>query len=121
MADLLQSGDLFVSTMFKAGASQSVAYRRGSSSVTVKASVGGSLVETPSAAGGVSFDRTNLDFCINVADLVISGTAIEPRDSDVIDYGSSRYVVSRPDQNTAAWYYSNEYTYRIHTRYKGEI
>jgi hypothetical protein len=105
--------------MFKAGASQTVTYRRGALSVSVKASIGASLVETPSAAGGVTFDRTNLDFCINAADLVLGGVAVEPVDSDTITYAGGVYVVARPDQSTAAWYWSNDYSYRIHTRYKG--
>ena len=120
MADLLQQANDWLASQRKAHASQSVTYRRGTDSVVVSASIGSTRFEQEDRDGLVVRSQVR-DYLIDVADLVLSGGAIEPEVGDLIEetVGSQTHVYQvLPLGGEPAWRYSDPYrkTYRIHTK-----
>ena len=115
MADLLRAGTTWLSGVQAAGCSQSVTYRRGSTTSTINAVVGRFGMDFTSPQGGVSLAREDLDFIIRVADL-----GFEPAAGNVITLDSRLYKVSRPDDTTPCFSRDEDgLTYRIHTKFSG--
>jgi hypothetical protein len=83
MADLLASSSSWLSAMFRAHASTSVTYWRGSSSVAINTTVGRSE-RLATAEDGVQVKIESVDFLVDTADLVVDGVEIRPRSGDRI-------------------------------------
>lgn len=78
-----------------------VTYRRGSDSVSLTAIKGNQLLRITDNNGQVRTTRTDADFIVDLADLVLNGSAIEPTRGDFIDETGSdsitrRYAVLSP-------------------------
>lgn len=84
MSDLLQTGAAWLQGQLKEHASRTVTYRRGGQSVTLAATLGQSVLKlTDGVAAWV--ERTERDYLIAVADLVLGGTAVKPARGDRIE------------------------------------
>lgn len=87
---MLQAGATWLAGQLAANASVPVTYRRGSSTVNVDASLGSQLLRVSDGKGGTKVERTERDFLINSAELVLGGLLVLPRRGDQVD-------VSLPD------------------------
>lgn len=103
---------------------QAVTYRRGSSSVSVTATIGATTFRIETEFG---FERVvTRDYLIKTADLVIGGTAIEPARGDEIDEvrGTTTYthrVVSINDEPEFTYSDSARTIMRIHTDERDKV
>jgi hypothetical protein len=83
MTDLLQTGAAFLAAKLKSDASHEVTYARGAASVAVYATVGTSEHQNTDDDGVTEIVVTR-DYLVTPADLVIAGSAVEPRPGDRI-------------------------------------
>ena len=84
MADLLSRGQAWLASQLKSHASREVIYGRGTSQVTVSATIGQTLLKLDDAYGGVRMEWTDRDFLIQAADLDFGSGAITPERGDWI-------------------------------------
>jgi hypothetical protein len=84
MANLLADGAATLAAALKASASESVSYyREGYPPLTgLLAAAGSSLLRVRDSAGSTKVERTECDFLITAADLVIGGRVVEPKAGD---------------------------------------
>jgi hypothetical protein len=103
-------------------ASVLVTYRRGNTSVAVRATLGTSLLRVQDGHGQTKVERVDRDFIIAKEDLILNGQPTEPEDGDKIDLGSVCYEVM-PIGGDPAWRYTDPYEnqYRIHTKYREQV
>lgn len=117
MADLLQTGAAWLAGKLSASAGQEVSYRRASASVTVNATLGSTLLQLGDDQGGVRMERTDRDFIITAADLVLSGAATLPEKGDTILHDGRTYEVLAPgDEPVWRWSDPHRTLLRIHTK-----
>lgn len=123
---MLQDGMAWLNDKLRKHVSRQVIYRRGRQSATVTATVGMTLLKLGDEYGGVRIERTDRDYLIAAADLVLGGQQIEPERGDVIEDVNDpgellrRYEVRAPE-NEPAWRWSDPFKIvaRIHTKYVG--
>jgi hypothetical protein len=120
VTDMLQTGSDWLSGVLKTHAAQSVSYRRGSSSVTLSATLGRSLFQAATDSGMITETQAD-DFIIEAADLVLDEAAVEPKEGDEITRTSGgKTLVYRvlPFGTEPAWRFTDSYrnAYRIHTK-----
>ena len=102
MSDLLQTGANWLRDTMETSASQSVTYSRGSSSVTLTATFGHSLLKVADGHNGVRVVRTDRDFIIRSSAIDFGSGPVLPRRGDTIvckaDDGTTNltYVVAAP-------------------------
>ena len=84
MLDLLHFGSDWLADKLKEHASRPVVYRRGTSEVTVAATLGRTLLKLDDGFGGVRLEWTDRDFLIPAADLVLDGQAVLPERGDQV-------------------------------------
>lgn len=109
MADLLKTGAEWLRDRLKAHASRQVTYRRAAASVTLTATVGSSLLKVASGSyGEMQLVRTDRDYLIDAADLVLNDTVVEPAAGDQIDDDTDgrTYEVLAP-RGEPPWRYSD--------------
>lgn len=116
MDRLLRSGiERVVATIRLFG--ETITYRRGASSATVKANRGRSRFEVDDGHGGVRVVWNDMDFLLPVEDLALDGRPTLPQRKDIIETASGlRYEVLAPG-GANEWEYSDPYRLllRIHT------
>lgn len=112
MSDLFQRGAAFLAAGLKAGASQTVVYHRGSTTVSLSATLGRFGVGFTDF-GGTLLANDDLDFLVTAADL-----GFEPTANDWIAYDGRKHIVGRPDGGSQRCFEADEYavSYRIHTK-----
>jgi hypothetical protein len=124
MADLLETGMGWLAGQLKANASRPVTYKRGADSVVVQATLGSQLLKTSDRLGNTKVERTDRDFLILAADLVLNGNQTTPASGDVIEvtFGAvtQKFEVMAIGSE-APWRYSDPHQLmlRIHTKYVG--
>lgn len=97
MADLLLTAETWLGKIHKDHVSQTVTYQRGSSTVSVSATMCPSEVDQ-TLNGQMIVGYVRKDFLIHAADLILEGRQVSPEVGDTIAYGAQVYrVVS---QNT---------------------
>ncbi|MCE9530357.1 MAG: hypothetical protein K8T89_04380 [Planctomycetes bacterium] len=84
MTDLLQFGSDWLADRLKEYVSRLVAYRRGTTEVVLRATIGRTLLKLDDGYGGVRMEWTDRDFLIHAADLVLDGHAVLPERGDLI-------------------------------------
>jgi hypothetical protein len=87
MADVLQSAMAWLAGEFKAYASQTVGYSRGTDTVYLLASLGSKLLKLDDGEGGFRIEWTDMDFLIPVADFQFAsnpGVTIVPQRGDLV-------------------------------------
>jgi hypothetical protein len=125
VSDLLQSGAAWLAGKIKARAAQTVTYRRGADSVSLSATLGHSLLRVTEGDGRTRTIRTDRDFLVTAADLVLSGETVTPARGDAIDLtvGSTayRYKVLPYGKDEPLWRYSepSNAIMRIHCKSDG--
>lgn len=125
MADLLRDGMSWLADGLHDQAAQTVTYRRGADTASPKATFGSQLLRTTDGRGNTKIERTERDFIIRAADLVLGGAVTTPRRGDWIDvtFGDvvERFEVMSPTKGEAPWRYSDPYQQmlRVHTKFVG--
>lgn len=118
--DMLGLGAAFLAANQRRYAAVSVEYRRGGDTAVVPAVIGQTVRRTsPEAGGGI--ERTDRDWLIVPADLVINGEQVEPAAEDLIVEtvgDKTRTYEVRPAVDEPAWRWSDprHSRYRIHTK-----
>jgi hypothetical protein len=121
MPDLLQSGSDWLAEKLKEHASRPVVYQRGTQQVTLRATIGRTLLKLDDGYGGVRMEWTDRDFLIHTADLVLGGNAVLPERGDVIreTQGTTTFIyeVMAPGREPC-WRWSDGFrkVLRIHTK-----
>lgn len=121
MTDRLRSAMATLSSKMLAHAGVSITYRRGVQSVSLTAVPGSTLLRLSDQYGSVKVERTDRDYCLNAADLVISGTAITPQRGDEIveddgDKIRTYKVLPYGDEPCWRWADHSQTVYRIHAK-----
>lgn len=120
MADLLQSGAVWLAGQLQSHAGQTVTYSRSGDSVELTATVG---PEDRSTAGDIVLTTVGMrDFLIQAADLeFVEDVPVVPQRGDRITWGSAVYEVRPPADGVPHWRWSDPYKLirRIHTKLVG--
>lgn len=117
MTDLIESGLSWLRTQRKAQMGRTVVYSRGDDEVEVTATPGQTIVRLSQGAGVEIRERIQ-DWIIDVADLVLDGAAVEPREGDRITESGNVFEVMKPPGQEPPWRYTDSYraAYRIHVK-----
>lgn len=120
MANFFDSAIAHAAAALKGNCGDTVTYQRGADSVSITAVIGGSE-GTSVNAGGVPYSVNTVDFLIEVSDLVLRGSTVEPQRGDRIICDSRVYVVTAENAGERPYRESGPFhqTWRIHTKYKG--
>lgn len=125
MGNLAERGAAWLRDKLQANASREVVYSRGASSVTLRATPGSTLLQLDDGTGGTRIERTDRDFLIPAADLVLGGVAVHPERGDEIreaDGGVTYVFEVLPYGGTEpCWRWADHYrnVYRIHAKLVG--
>lgn len=84
MSDILQTGADFLAATLKARASREITYTRGASQVTVKVTIGKTLLRLEDEFGAIQMVWTERDYLMTLTDLVLDGVQTLPREADLI-------------------------------------
>ncbi len=120
MVNIMKTGASWHAGQLKSWASESVVYRRGSHTVTVKAAFGETRHDIVNP-GGFQIEVHSRDFLIDVADLILNSVLVKPERGDEIEFtdtDGTRYTHSLMQLgNEPSWRYSDPHRikYRIHT------
>lgn len=121
MTHLLLWGQQWLNEQLEKHVSREIVYQRGLESVTVRATIGRTLLKLDDGYGGVLMQWTDRDFLIPASTLVISGQKILPQRGDLIietqDAVQFSYEVLAPGREPP-WKWSDLYRtlLRIHTK-----
>lgn len=121
MADLMATGTQWLSDQLTEHASKTVVYQRGAETVLVSATVGSTLMKLTDDYGNVYMERTDRDYLIPSAALILDGVPVRPQRGDVIrePVGSETWVyeVMAPG-GEPEWRWSDPHRVilRIHTK-----
>jgi hypothetical protein len=121
LSHLLQWGQQWLNSQLEKHASREVVYQRGAGSVTVRATIGRTLLRLDDGYGGVVMQWTDRDFLIPSSQLVIDGQSILPERGDQIheiqDGLRHTFEVLAPGREPH-WKWSDLYRslLRIHTK-----
>ena len=123
MSDLTQAGMTWLNGRHEAAVSQSIVYRRGKNSVTLKATVGRvDMMLTPDF-GGTQLRTTDKDFILNdPSALILCGAVTVPQAGDFIEIvengNTSRYGVRIPTEGEPEYSWDDmRSSMRIHTKF----
>ena len=121
MADLLQRGASWLADRLQDQAAHQVVYERGASMVALQATFGSSLLKVDDGDSGVRMVRTDRDFIVRAADLVLGGDVVEPQRGDTVreTVGAAVHVyevLAPPGE--PEWRYSDQHRtiLRIHAK-----
>lgn len=81
---MLEEGLAWLSNALKSSVAKAVTYRRGTEEVSVKATIGKTLLKLSDDFGNVRMEWTDRDFLIAADDLVIAGEQVLPQRGDRI-------------------------------------
>lgn len=98
----------------------SVRYRRGTTELTLPATVGRTVFRLNDEYGAVE-RRVSRNYLVRVEDLTLAGETVEPRPGDRIVEGRSIHEVMAPG-GEPAWRMADPHgvIFRIHTKYVGQ-
>ena len=126
MSDRLETGVAHLASRLKSHASRPVTYRRGALSATVSATLDSQLLRTTDRLGNTKVERTDRDFLITAADLVLAGQVVTPQRGDQVDvtFGSvtERFEVVAVGTEPH-WRYEDNHqmVLRVHTKSIGTV
>lgn len=123
MRDLFREASDWLGQQQRAFCAQTVFYVRGNDSESFPATKGKSNHEITDSSGVLTNVET-VDFLIDVADLELNGTAIEPKPGDLIVEGTLSEGIAYEVMGVAGgppWRWADSYRtrYRIHVKYDG--
>lgn len=126
MADLIQTGMDWLGDQLRANVAQTVTYSRGPRSVSLSATLGSTAFRIGDPLGGTRIERTDRDFLIAVADLILGGLTVLPERGDEVRVTRADgatvdvYEVLAPGgEPVFRWSDSHRTTIRIHTKHVG--
>ena len=93
MSDLLGDALSWFQRQQRTVCAEAITYSRGSDSVAINATVGRSDIFASDEEAGVQFTDDMRDFIIDVADLVLSESAVTPQRNDTITQGTLTWTV----------------------------
>ena len=98
-------------------AGEPATYIRGDSSIPITVVIGNSDFEEVGADGEIRAQTKSVDFLVNPAELILSGSAIEPQRGDRIQKQNGDVFDLLQGSNGSAWRWSEgrQIHYRIHT------
>ncbi|MDD5503349.1 MAG: hypothetical protein PHH26_07815 [Candidatus Thermoplasmatota archaeon] len=116
MADLLKDGMEFLDVQRKMYMTEDVIYKRGESSVNLRATVGKTDFEV-GEEGCFKVGSHVVDFLLTATDLVLNGSPVLPEMGDEIEYNGKTFTVLHLPSD-GFWRWSDPYgkTMRIHTK-----
>jgi hypothetical protein len=120
--NLTIGAEAWLASMLQAHASHPVIYRRGNDEIALCATFDRTLLKLTDELGGVKVERTDRDFIIPVASLVIDGTPILPkRDDEIIhDDGVNVHTFKAlpygPDEPQWTWHGMHRKMVRVRTK-----
>lgn len=125
MPNLLDNASAWLDRQFRTHASSTVTYRRGGAGVEIVATIGRSVHQDNRGDGGPALRVVSRDYLVDVAELVLGDTLIEPKAGDRIretqaDGRVAVYeVATMPGE--PAWRFSDSFRrrFRIHTKFVG--
>jgi hypothetical protein len=121
MPDLLRDGQAWLADQLHEHAATEVVYRHGVEEVTVRATIGRTLLKLDDGIGGVRMEWTDRDYLIRAADLALGGNRVQPQRGDqireVVGTQTLVYEVLAPGAEPP-WRWADPYRqmYRIHTQ-----
>lgn len=123
MGDFLQRGMDWLNETHKENCSFEATYTRGGVSITITVRLGRTVFAS-NRQGGARIEFGEMDFLIDVADLVISGSATRPAEGDrlaIVIRGTAYTFEIMPISGEPAWRFSDEYRmcFRIHCKEVG--
>jgi len=122
--NLLKTGASWLAEQLQENASEAVIYRRGSDSVPVQATLGSQLLRSTDRQGFTKMERTERDFIIRAADLILSGQLVKPQRGDIVDIldpdGSTDRFEVVPYGQDAPYRFSDPHQlmFRIHAKFR---
>ncbi|HMP05787.1 MAG TPA: hypothetical protein PJ982_05515 [Lacipirellulaceae bacterium] len=121
MPDLLQSGQAWLADQLHEHVATEVTYRRGAEELTVRATIGRTLLKLDDGYGGVRLEWTDRDYLIRAADLALGGSPTQPQRGDQIREAVGAqtlvYEVLAPgDEPPWRWADPHRRMVRIHTK-----
>ncbi len=124
MQDLLRDGQAWLANELHEHMASEVTYRRGTDEVTVRATIGRTLLKLSDGYGGARMVWTDRDFLIRAADLVLAGSPSQPQRGDqireVVGAETLVYEVLAPGEETPwRWSDPHRHVLRIHTKHIG--
>jgi hypothetical protein len=110
--DILSAGAAWLAGQLKQNASVEARYSRGPDSVVLRAALGSSLLKLDDGEGGTRIERTDADFIVAAADLVLGGATATPERGDRISYadpagGGTLQFDVLPYADEPVWRYSD--------------
>ena len=126
MSDRLETGVAHLASRLKSHASRQVTYRRGALAVTVLATLDSQLLRTTDRLGNTKVERTDRDFLITAADLVLGSQVVKPQRGDQVDvtFGNvtERFEVVAVGTDPH-WRYEDNHqqVLRVHTKSIGTV
>jgi hypothetical protein len=122
MPDLLREGQAWLADQLHEHAASEVVYHRGTDEVTVRATIGRTLLKLDDGLGGVRMEWTDRDYLIRAADLALGGNPAQPQRGDQIREVAGAqtlvYEVLAPG-NEPPWRWADPHRqmYRIHAKH----
>jgi len=122
MQDLLHKANAWLADQLHEHLAVEVVYGRGIEDVSVRATIGRTLLKLDDGYGGVRMEWTDRDFLIRAADLVLDGAAVVPQRGDRITEGPLEFSVLAPAAEPV-WRWSDPHrqVLRIHTKFTGRV
>lgn len=112
----------------KSHAARTITYRRGTASVSITATLASQLLRVSDHQGNTKVERPDADFIFTAADLILSGSVVEPADDDLVDvvYGSvtKRFRLMPMNRGQEpSWRFSDPHQklIRVHTKHVGNV
>jgi hypothetical protein len=122
MQDLLESAQTWLAEQLHEHVAKSVTYRRDADEVTVRATIGRTLLKLDDGYGGVRMVWTDRDYLIRAADLVLGVNLAQPQRGDqireVVGAQTFVYEVLAPGEEPPwRWADPHRQMFRIHTKH----
>lgn len=121
MPDLLRDGQAWLANQLHEHVATVVTYRRGAEGVTVRATIGRTLLQVDDGYGGARMEWTDRDYLIRAADLALGGSPAQPQRGDqireVVGAQTLVYEVLAPGSEPPwRWADPHRQVVRIHTK-----
>lgn len=121
MQDLLQFGQAWLADQLHEHVATQVTYRRSTDEVTVRATIGRTLLKLDDGYGGVRMVWTDRDYLIRAADLELVDNPVQPQRGDqireIVGAQTLVYEVLAPGEEPPwRWADPHRQMFRIHTK-----
>jgi hypothetical protein len=124
MGDLLRDAQIWLADQLQKHVASEVTYKRGTQQVTVRATIGRTLLSLDNEFGGTRMEWTDRDFLIRAVDLKFGAAAVVPQRGDRImesvnGQTLSFEVLAPADEPVWRWADPHRQMLRIHTKLVG--